>query len=224
MPDAPPLAPFVLASEVTDGHELPGDAVIDLAEYAHPDETLRALAVLSRAKFGALTEATLVVPAAGAAPVLASAAGLGAGTIALNGVETAAQVQAASQALDASNDGEARLVLRLTSGAGLHRCEELIAASERVSAIWYAPADLLVDFDDEPSDLYVYDSDEPRLAAPGWTRSRCLTVARASDVELWGQLDISFAYAPRPPELAETLRLAALSGFQRVVSRYPDSY
>ncbi len=222
MPDAPPLLPFVLAAEVTGGDGLAGDAVVDLSEYAHPDETLAALDALERIQGAARAELTLVVPAAGAAPVIARVATLDVRVIALDGVESPEQVATAAQMLDASANRETRLVPRLTSGGGLHRCEELIAASERVTAIWYAPADLLVDFEDEPADLYLYDSEHPRLASPGWTRSRCLTIARARGVELWGQLDLSFAYDPAPADLARALRLAALSGFDRIVSRYAE--
>ncbi len=223
MTDAPPLLPFVLASELTDGDGLAADAVVDLSEYAHPDETLAALDVLERMQGSARAELTLVVPAAGAAPVIARVATLEVRAIALDGVDAPEQVVTTAQLLDASNNRETRLVPRLSSGGGLHRCEELIAASDRVTAIWYAPADLLIDFEDEPADLYLYDSEQPRLAAPGWTRSRCLTIARARGVELWGQLDLTFAYEPAPSDLAQALRLAALSGFDRVVSRYTET-
>jgi hypothetical protein len=219
----PPRLPFVLAEALS---VTSGEAVLDLAEYAHPDAVAR-LAAGDAAAGLAVDGAPLVplIPAADPSPdVLALIARLGCTRVALDRVESAAQVHAARQALErlgARGAGGAApaLVARLTTGAGLQAAEAIAAAG--VEALWYAPADLVDDFDPQPPDLYFYDADAPRLAESSWVRSRCLTIARAYGVALWGQLDVTYADAPDGGRAARASRLAEASGFDLLVTRHP---
>ena len=112
-----------------------------------------------------------------------------------------------------------RLVLEVRSGAAFYELEQLCTASGAVEGIWYAAADLLIDFQDRPPGLYFYDNSEPRFAAPRWLRSRTLTFARAFRLELWGQLDLTVSRAAEE-ELASCIEGASQSGFDVVVTRH----
>lgn len=192
--------------------------LIDLAEYAHPAERA---AVWQRLAPGATESAPtgVIVDGAVDAGDLERAAKAGVRIVVINDAESAAQLRRAGELLDGTGTAAA-LVGRLTTGHGLHTARDLAAAHPRVAGLWYAPADLVVDFDDEPSMLYLYDSGESRLAAPAWTRSMLLTVARAFGIDLWGQLDLSFAGPPPDAEATRALRLARMSGFDILVTRH----
>jgi citrate lyase beta subunit len=211
---------FAMPDEVAALNGSNGPAVVDLAEFAHPQAATAAARELGRlAGSEAGRSVALLLPATPDPEQIALASRLGVETVILNRVQSAGEVANAAASL-IERGSRASLVLRLSSGAGLHRVEELATAGARVRGIWYAAADLLVDFDEEPEDLYIYDSDETRLAAPSWVRSRCLTVARAFRLELWGQLDLTFAQPPARDAALDALRLARLSGFDVIATRH----
>jgi citrate lyase beta subunit len=194
--------------------------LIDLDEYAHPTARAAAWERLTSGRPAGAAPMGVMVPGDVDAADLERAAQAGAGMVVINDAESAAQLRRAGDLLDGQG-ANVRLIARLTSGRGLSVAREITTAHPRVTGLWYAPADLLVDFDDEPAMLYVYDSGESRLAAPAWTRSLLLTVARAAGISLWGQLDLSFADAPSDVDAARVLRLARLSGFDVLVARHP---
>lgn len=214
------LLRFILVSE-RDALRDPGGSVIDLDEYTHPaerEEALRRLAAMHAADGSG--PSALVVSAEIAPSELLGVLACEPAALAINDAESPAQVERLVGILDRSGVTTS-LVARLTTGRGLHAAPAL-AAHPRVSGLWYAPADLLVDFDDEPSMLYIYDSSESRLAAPGWTRSRLLTIARATGKALWGQLDLSFANAAPVAQAERAIRLARKSGFDMLVARHTE--
>ncbi len=212
---------FITADEVEAVAGGVAGGVIDLAEYAHPSGRVLAWEHLPAARAGDPSAPLAVILPNDADPhEFERAARSGAAVIVINDAESAPQIERAGALLDRQG-GTAGLVPRLTSGRGLHAASELAAAHRRVAGLWYAVADLLVDFDDEPPMPYYYDSGESRLAAPAWTRSRLLTIARAAGIALWGQLDLSFAGAPPDHQLQRAARLARLSGFDVLVTRRP---
>ena len=211
---------FVTADQVLvpDG-DLAG-VVIDLDEYAHPSARAAALDQLASTRPDAASAPLAVILPPDPVPAeLDAAARTGAANIVVNDAESAEQLRQAGDLLDRSG-ATAGLVARMTGGRGLHAAPELAGAHRRVAGLWYAVADLLVDFDDDPPMPYYFDAGESRLAAPGWTRSMLLTVARAAGIALWGQLDLSVADAPPVGERQRAARLARLSGFDVVVVRH----
>ena len=214
------LLRFILARELDAPHD-PGGSVIDLDEYAHPAEraeALRRLAAVHAADGG--RPAAMVVPVETAPADLPDVLRCEPAALVINDAESPAEVEQLAVILD-QHGVSTPLVARLTTGRGLHAAPDL-AAHPRIGGLWYAPADLLVDFDDEPPMLYIYDSGEGRLAAPGWTRSRLLTVARATGKALWGQLDLSFADAAPVGRAQRAIRLARRSGFDTLVARHTE--
>lgn len=191
-------------------------SVVDLSEYAHPLAAARAAEAIA-----SLPEATRgsVIPLLppDEAPWWRRVAE-GAQTVALDRLRDASQAAALADRVPP----HARVVARLRGGAALHHAEPIVEALRdaldgRLTGIWYAAADLLVDFRDDPGAHYFVDLDEPRLAAPGWVRSRCLTVAQAHGLELWGQLDLSFDDPPAAEELGRAWRLAEAAAFDVLV-------
>lgn len=211
---------LITADEViASGWEAAG-GVIDLAEYVHPSARAAALERLAvRRGDGPPGPLAVILPSDAAPAELEQAARSEAAALVMNDAESAAQLGQAGALLDRF-DATARLVPRMTSGTGVYVGRELAASHRRVTGLWYAVADLLIDFDDEPSMPYYFDAGESRLAAPAWTRSRLLTIARAAGINLWGQLDLGFADAPPEHECRRAVRLAELSGFDVLVTRH----
>ena len=211
---------FITADELmVPGGDVAG-VVIDLDEYAHPSARAAALDRLAAPRPDASSAPLAVIlPPDAASAEVEAAARTGAGNIVVNDAESAVQLKQAGDLLDRSG-ATAVLVARMTGGRGLYAARDLAGAHRRVAGLWYAAADLLVDFDDDPPMAYYFDAGESRLAAPGWTRSMLLTVARAAGIALWGQFDLSFA-EPAPAGARERVaRLARLSGFDVVVARH----
>jgi len=190
--------------------------VLDLAEFAHEDEVAEALGGSEWSK-----DLLPLVPAVLVEPYVAALQDRQPPVVILNRVESAAHVEQAAAILGAHRP---TIVARLATGAALYHLDEIahaVATSGGMSppAIWYAPVDLDVDFNDEPAHPYFMDGHEGRLAASGWVRSRCLTVTRSFGLELWGQADLMRAEPLSTSRLRDIEHLARLAGFDRLIVR-----
>ena len=207
------VMPCILCEREHPPTGLEGPVVLDLSEFAHPDEVRRLLGAVQPLP----AQVIPLLPPETNSPAWDIVTRGPLDVIALDRVGSSDQARTLERILS-DKQPNARVAVRLRDGAALHHALDIASTfGGRLSAIWYAASDLLVDYRDDPGAMYFYDASFARLAASSWTRSRGLTIARALSVEYWGQLDLTFADPPAHAEITRARRLAAAEGFDAII-------